>query len=260
MEPKTLHIDILTLFPGFFEGPLATSILGKAIEKGVVSVKCHDIRDWADGAYRQTDDIPYGGGPGMVLMPQPLAKSVEAVREMRNAQGLDPRLILLCPRGKTLSRNMLENWAASDFEKHSLLIVSGHYEGFDERIYELFRWEIVSLGDFVLSGGEIPALAIVDGVTRLIEGALGNSDSLNHESFNDENLLDHPAYTRPPEFRGLKVPEVLLGGNHAKIETWRAMKRRELTMRYRPDLADKTETEKTENPYNVNNKKQDRDE
>jgi len=253
MEPKTLHFDILTLFPGFFEGPLATSILGKAIEKGVVSVKCRDIRDWADGAYRQTDDIPYGGGPGMVLMPQPLAKCVEAVREMRIAQGLEPKLILLCPRGKTLSRSMLENWAASDFEKQSLLIVAGHYEGYDERIYELFRWEIVSLGNFVLSGGEIPALAIVDGVTRLIEGALGNSDSLNYESFN-ENLLDHPAYTRPPEFRGLKVPEVLLGGNHAKIETWRAMKRRELTMRYRPDLASASEAEINEND------EQDRDE
>jgi tRNA (guanine37-N1)-methyltransferase len=230
-----LHIDILTLFPQFFVGPLATSIVANTIEKGLIEVNCHDIRDWADGTHRQLDDMPYGGGPGMVLMLEPMVKCIEATREKRRSDGLDPRMIILCPRGLRLVQNMLTGWAGFDPAKKSLLVLAGHYEGYDERIYTLFPWETVSLGDFVLSGGEIPALAIVDGIARMLDGALGNPDSLSHESFSS-GLLDHPAYTRPPEFRGLNVPEVLLGGDHAKIDTWRAMKRRELTGRYRPDL------------------------
>jgi tRNA (guanine37-N1)-methyltransferase len=232
---RALHIDILSLFPRYFDVPLATSIVGNAVEKGLLQVECHDIRDFAAGTYRQVDDMPYGGGPGMVLMLEPLVKCIETIREARADADIQSRMIILCPRGKRLNQSMLEEWAEIDPGKESLLILAGHYEGYDERLYALFPWETVSLGDFVLSGGEVPALAIVDGVARLIEGALGNPESLEHESFHSA-LLDHPVYTRPPEFRGMKIPEVLMSGDHAKIETWRAMKRRELTERYRPDL------------------------
>jgi tRNA (guanine37-N1)-methyltransferase len=235
-----LNIDILTLFPGFFEGPLATSIVKRAIEKGVIKVTLRDIRDWAEGPYRQVDDMPYGGGPGMVLMLEPLVACVEAVIGERSRDGLEARAAITCPRGRRLEQDMLVRWAKMDPESESLLLLAGHYEGFDERLYSLFEWEIVSLGDFVLSGGEIPSMAVVDGVARLVEGVLGNPESLEHESFCTGHL-DHPVYTRPPEFRGLKVPEVLVEGDHAKIETWRAMKRRELTSRHRPDLLEEKE-------------------
>ncbi len=235
MDLRPLHIDILTLFPGFFDGPLSTSIVKRAVEKGLVEIILRDIRDWAEGQYRQVDDMPYGGGPGMVLMLEPLVVAIEAVFEERRTVGLEPTMVILCPRGKRLDQSMLSRWAGLDSSSRSLLILSGHYEGYDERLYDLFPWEMVSLGDFVLSGGEVPAIAIVDGVARLIEGTLGNPESLEHESF-ISGTLDHPTYTRPPEFRGMEVPKVLLGGDHARIETWRAMKRRELTSRYRPDL------------------------
>jgi tRNA (guanine37-N1)-methyltransferase len=230
-----LHIDILTLFPGFFDGPLSTSIVKRAVEKGILEVTLRDIRDWAGGSYRQVDDIPYGGGPGMVLILEPVVTCIESVLSERRGGGFDPLLLITCPRGRSLRQEHLVRWARFDPETRSLIVLAGHYEGFDERLYSLFPWEIVSLGDFVLSGGEIPAMAVVDGIARLLEGSLGNPESLSHESFNS-GLLDHPVYTRPPEFRGLKVPDVLMVGDHARIETWRAMKRRELTSRYRPDL------------------------
>jgi len=237
-----MNIDLLTLFPRFFEVPLATSIVGKAVEKGLVSVSIHDIRDWAEGEYRQVDDMPYGGGPGMVLMLEPLARCIDSVLAARGSHGIESRMVIFCPRGRRLDQSMLDDlarWLGQSPDSRSLLMLAGHYEGYDERLYALYPWEIVSLGDFVLSGGEIPALAVIDGIARLIEGALGNPESLAHESF-ASGLLDHPVYTRPPEFRGMRVPEVLLGGDHAKIETWRAMKRRELTKRHRPDLLDLT--------------------
>jgi tRNA (guanine37-N1)-methyltransferase len=254
MNKGPLHIDILTLFPGFFDGPLSTSIVKRAIEKDLVDVRLHDVRDWAEGQYHQVDDMPYGGGPGMVLMLEPMVAAIEAVIGERRSQGLEPAMVILCPRGKRLSQSDLSGWAGLDSDSKSLLILSGHYEGYDERLYSLFPWEPVSLGDFVLSGGEIPSMAIVDGVARLMEGTLGNPESLDHESFG-AGMLDHPVYTRPPEFRGKRVPEVLLGGDHAKIETWRAMKRRELTSRYRPDLlqnnveqgSDESETKRDKN-------------
>lgn len=230
-----MHIDILTLFPGFFASPLSSSIIKRAIEKGFLNVECRDIRDWAEGSYRQVDDMPYGGGPGMVLMLEPVVACIEHVISLRKSQGLETHPIILCPRGDTLTHVHLKRWSQFGLNSKSLLILSGHYEGFDERLYSLFPWEIISLGDFVLSGGEIPALAIVDGVARLLEGTLGNPGSLEQESFED-GLLDYPVYTRPLEFRGLVVPDALLNGDHDKIETWRAMKRRELTSRFRPDL------------------------
>jgi tRNA (guanine-N1)-methyltransferase len=244
MERKPLNIDILTLFPGFFEGPLSTSIVKRAIDKGLLQVSCRDIRDWSEGTYRQVDDMPYGGGPGMVLMLEPLSACIESVMAEHRSRSLEPRLLIMCPRGKTLKQEDLVRWSCIDADSESIIMLAGHYEGFDERLYSLFRWEIVSLGDFVLSGGELPAMAVVDGVARLLDGTLGNPDSLSHESFN-AGLLDHPVYTRPAEFRGLIVPKILLEGDSAKIETWRSMKRRELTSRYRPDLLEKGSQNKT---------------
>ena len=235
MNTRPLYIDILTLFPEFFDIPLKTSIVGKSIEKHLVAVRCHNIRDWAEGEYRQVDDMPYGGGPGMVLLLEPIVKCVESILDLRRSEGIEPTMIILCPRGRRLYQEMLSGWSKFDPGSESILMLSGHYEGFDERLYALFPWTAVSLGDFVLSGGEIPALAIVDGVARLLEGTLGNPESLTDESFGS-GTLDHPAYTRPPEFRGMKVPEVLMSGDHAKINSWRTMKRREMTSRYRPDL------------------------
>ena len=242
MDTRPLYIDILTLFPDFFDNPLETSIVGKSIEKGLISVRRHNIRDWAEGEYRQVDDMPYGGGPGMVLMLEPIVRCIESVLDLRKSEGIEPVMVILCPRGKRLKQEMLSGWSKLDPESESLLILSGHYEGFDERLYALYPWKTVSLGDFVLSGGEIPALAIVDGVARLLEGTLGNPESLKDESFNS-GLLDHPAYTRPPEFRGMRVPEVLMSGDHAKIDSWRTMKRREMTSRHRPDLLMEQEEE-----------------
>lgn len=174
----------------------------------------------------------------MVLMLEPIVKCTESVLAERVSNGLEPRLVMMCPRGRVLEQRDFVRWAGLNPASRSLIVLSGHYEGFDERLYSLFEWEIISLGDFVLSGGEIPAMVVADGVARLLDGALGNPESLAHESFND-GRLDHPVYTRPPEFRGLRVPEVLIEGDHAKIETWRAMKRSELTARYRPDLLEK---------------------
>lgn len=245
MAGKPLNIDILTLFPRFFEGPLATSIVSRAVEKGLVEISIHDFRDWAEGEYRQTDDMPYGGGPGMVLMLEPIVRCIEHVTDTRNKAGINPRMIILCPRGKRLVQSDLVAWASLDPRAESLLILAGHYEGYDERLYGLFPWETVSIGDFVVSGGEIPATAIVDGVARLLEGTLGNPESLLHESFMDGSI-DHPVYTRPPVYRGIKVPEILMGGDHAKIETWRKMKRRELTGRHRPDLLAGSEQDQAE--------------
>jgi tRNA (guanine-N1)-methyltransferase len=240
VETRPLNIDILTLFPGFFEGPLSTSIVKRTLEKGLLVVTLRDIRDWAEGSYRQVDDMPYGGGPGMVLMLEPTVKCIESVIAERESSGLEPHLVMMCPRGRALEQGDFARWAEMEPSARSLLVLSGHYEGFDERLYSLFDWEIKSLGDFVLSGGEVPAMAVVDGVARLLDGALGNPESLAYESFNS-GRLDHPVYTRPPDFRGLKVPEVLLEGDHAKIETWRAMKRSEITARYRPDLLEPEE-------------------
>jgi tRNA (guanine-N1)-methyltransferase len=238
VDREPLNIDILTLFPGFFDGPLSTSIVSRAIEKGLLKVTCRDIREWTEGTYRQVDDMPYGGGPGMVLMLEPLVACIEDVIGQHRSRSLEPRLLIMCPRGKTIDQSDLVRWSELKPESESLILLAGHYEGYDERLYSLFRWEIVSIGDFILSGGELPAMAIVDGVARLLEGTLGNPESLSHESFN-LGLLDHPVYTRPSEFRGLKVPQILLEGDSGKIETWRSMKRRELTSRYRPDLLEK---------------------
>ncbi len=223
-----MRLDILTLFPGIFSGFLSESIPKIALEKGAVDLRLHNIRDWSANKHAKVDDRPFGGGPGMVMACQPLVDAVEAVREMAPEPG---RLIFLTPEGRRFDQPM----AAELAREGRIILVCGRYEGFDERIFELLRPERLSLGDFVLSGGEVAAMAVADAVIRLLPGVLGCSDSAAEDSFS-QDLLDHPHYTQPPEFRGLVVPEVLRSGNHAKIDAWRRERARERTAQFRPEL------------------------
>ena len=222
-----MKIDILTLFPAMFDGPLTESIVKRAVEKGLVEIGLHNIRDYAVDRHRTADDAPYGGGAGMVMKIEPLAACIEAVLEANPAG----RIILTTPRGKPFTQGMAEELARED----GLVIICGRYEGVDERVRELFGADEISLGDFVLTGGEIAAMAMTDAVTRLIPGVLGSAESAAADSFSD-GLLEYPHYTRPPEFRGLCVPEVLLSGNHREIDRWRRCQSLGRTLRERPDL------------------------
>jgi tRNA (guanine37-N1)-methyltransferase len=221
-----VRIDVLTIFPGIFESPLRESLLGKAIDKGVLDVRVHDIRDHTSDKHRQVDDESYGGGPGMVMKPEPVFAAVEAL-------GPDPkRVLLLSPAGRRLDQALVRELAAEPW----LVLVAGRYEGVDERVVEGLGAEEISIGDYVLSGGEVPALVVLEAVTRLVPGVIGRDESHERDSFGHAGLLDHPHYTRPPEFRGMAVPEVLLSGDHAAIERWRREAAREKTRRNRPDL------------------------
>lgn len=219
-----MRIDVLTIFPGIFESPLRESLLGKAIEARLVEVRVHDIRDHAEDRHRQVDDEPFGGGPGMVMKPEPIFAAAEAV-------GGSPRAILLSPAGRRLDQALARGLAA---EPH-LLLIAGRYEGVDERVALGLPAEEISIGDYVLSGGELPALVLIEAVTRLVPRVVGREESLERESF-EEGILDHPHYTRPAEFRGMEVPETLRSGNHAAIEEWRRRAAEEKTRRNRPDL------------------------
>ena len=219
-----MRIDVLTIFPGIFESPLRESLLGKAIEARLVEVRVHDIRDHAEDRHRQVDDEPFGGGPGMVMKPEPIFAAAEAV-------GGSPRAILLSPAGRRLDQALARGLAA---EPH-LLLIAGRYEGVDERVALGLPAEEISIGDYVLSGGELPALVLIEAVTRLVPRVVGREESLERESF-EEGILDHPHYTRPAEFRGMEVPETLRSGNHAAIEEWRRRSAEEKTRRNRPDL------------------------
>ncbi|MBW4697302.1 MAG: tRNA (guanosine(37)-N1)-methyltransferase TrmD [Aphanocapsa lilacina HA4352-LM1] len=222
-----MRIDIVTLFPEFFTSPLQCSLLGRAIAGGVCSVAITNPRDFAADRYRTVDDTPYGGGAGMVLKPEPLFAAVESLPV------LEPRaVILLTPQGKSLKQPLLRSLAA-DYAQ--LVLLCGHYEGVDERVRVHLATHEISLGDFVLTGGEIPALALIDGVVRLLPGTVGNRASLASESFED-NLLEYPQYTRPANFRGWQVPEVLLSGHHAQIARWRREQQLARTHERRPDL------------------------
>ena len=220
-----MRIDVFTIFPGIVEGPMRESLLGKAIEAGVVDVRVHDIRASATDKHRQVDDEPYGGGPGMVLKPEPVFAAVESLGEGTK------RVIVLSPAGRRLEQSLVRELAKEPW----LVLISGRYEGVDERVVEGLPAEEVSIGDYVLSGGEIPALVVLEAVTRLVPGVVGKEESLERESFED-GALDHPHYTRPSEFRGMAVPDVLLSGNHAEVERWRREAAREKTRRNRPDL------------------------
>ena len=223
-----MRIDILTLFPELFGPFLATSIPKRAAEKGLVSYHLTNIRDFAADAHKSVDDRPFGGGPGMVMLCQTVYDAVEA------AEKQDPRpamRILLTPQGRRFDQEL----AAQLAEKERLLLVAGHYEGFDERISEGLKPLELSIGDYVLSGGELPAMLVIDAVVRLLPGALGAERGAADESF-ERGLLEYPQYTRPREFRGMSVPEVLLGGNHAAIAAWRLEQRKQRTRERRPDL------------------------
>jgi tRNA (guanine37-N1)-methyltransferase len=223
-----MRIDILTLFPEMFPALLETSIVGRAIQAGVVEIHVENIRNFARDRYRKVDDAPFGGGPGMVMMCRPVFDAVEAVRTRSSEPGV---VVLLSPQGRRLNQQTVEGLAA----ENRLILVAGHYEGFDERIRLALADVEISLGDFVLSGGEIPAMAVVDAVVRLLPGAVGEPESVREESFSME-LLEYPQYTRPREFRNMSVPDVLLNGDHAKIAQWRAEQARERTRQRRPDL------------------------
>ena len=222
-----MEFELLTLFPRLVEGPLQESILGKAVQKGLISVRVRDIRDHAVGKHRVTDDTPYGGGAGMVMKPEPLVSAIEAARE---AMGGPARVILMDPQGRRFTQDV----ARELHEARRIVLVCGRYEGYDERI-RAFVDDEISLGDFVLTGGELAALCVVDAIARLVPGVLGNEESAGAESF-EEGLLEYPQYTRPPEFRGMTVPEILLSGDHAKIARWRRQQALLRTRERRPDL------------------------
>jgi len=228
-----MRIDLLSLFPDQIDAFLRYSIIGRAREENRVEIVCTNIRDYTLDKHRKVDDTPFGGGPGMVLMPQPVYDAVEAVEAM------DPRpatRILMTPQGRVLNQTLVKELAA----KERLLIIAGHYEGFDERIRMGLNPLEISIGDYVLSGGEGPAVVLADAVIRLLPGVVGTEESLEQESFS-ENLLEYPQYTRPREFRGMKVPEILLSGDHAKMAAWRKQQALERTKNRRPDLLDNRE-------------------
>lgn len=221
-----LRFDIITIFPKMFAPVLNESILKRAREKKKVSINVHDLRDYAKGRYRQVDDRPFGGGPGMVLSPEPLFAAVKKIKGRRKA-----KVILMCAGGKRLTQSSAKTLAKTK----NLIVVCGHYEGVDERFREEMVDESISIGDYVLTGGELPAMVLVDCLTRLVPGVLGKSESLLNESFED-GLLEYPQYTRPANFRGMAVPNVLLSGNHKRIEEWRKQQALLRTKKTRPDL------------------------
>jgi tRNA (guanine37-N1)-methyltransferase len=220
-----MKIAVLTLFPGMFAGPLDESIVKRAREAGLLELTLHNLRDYAHDRHRTVDDRPFGGGPGMLLKPEPLFEAVEKLARETT------RVILLSPSGRTFNQAIARELAQLD----DLLLISGHYEGFDERVREQLADDELSIGDYVLTNGALPAMVIVDAVTRLLPGALGDDTSSHEESFS-HRLLEYPQYTRPAEFRGMKVPEVLLSGNHAQIAKWRAEQSNARTKERRPDL------------------------
>ncbi len=221
-----MRIDVFTIFPAMLEGSLRQSLLGKAIAEDLVQVWVHDLRTFATDAHHQVDDTSFGGGPGMVMKAEPVFAAVESLDPDRG------RVFLLSPAGRRLDQALVRELSA---EAH-LTLVCGRYEGVDERVVEGLPAEELSIGDYVLSGGEVPALVLIEAVTRLIPGVIGQQESHEQDSFSEPHLLDHPHYTRPREFREMQVPEVLLSGNHGEIEAWRRQAARDKTRRNRPDL------------------------
>ena len=220
-----MHIDILTIFPRMFDGPFGESIVKRAMDRGLVSISLHDLRDYTHDVHRTVDDYAFGGGPGMVMKPEPLFEAVEAIG------GGSSWVVLLTPQGRVLRHQVAEELSRKD----KLLLICGHYEGVDERVREHLVDDEISIGDYVLSGGELPSMVLVDTVVRLIPGVLGSEESINEES-HAWGMLEYPQYTRPREFREWEVPPVLLSGNHAEIARWRQEQAYERTLKRRPDL------------------------
>ena len=223
-----MNFHVLTLFPEMINDGVNTSITGRAISKGLISVNAVNIRDFAGNKYGQVDDYPYGGGAGMVMQPGPVYRSYESIKEKI---GYKPRVIYLTPQGKVFNQSMAEEFA----EEKDLVFLCGHYEGIDERVLEMIVTDNVSIGDYVLTGGELPSMVMIDAISRLVPGVLNNDVSAEFESFND-NLLEYPQYTRPAEFMGKEVPSILLSGNHPKVDEWRRQQSILRTMERRPDL------------------------
>ncbi len=221
--------DILTIFPEFFQGPLQHGVVARAVESGLIGIHIHDLRTWTYDRHRTVDDRPFGGGEGMLLKPQPLFEAVEAIWPERSKRD---RTVLMSAQGPVFDQASARR--LGEYER--VLLICGRYEGVDERVAENLADEEVSIGDFVLSGGELAAAVVVDCVARLLPGVLGNTNSAVHESFSEEGMLDCPQYTRPADFRGWKVPEVLLSGNHEAIRKWRLQAALEKTAKNRPDL------------------------
>jgi tRNA (guanine37-N1)-methyltransferase len=224
-----MRIDVVTVFPDLVRGPLRQSLLGRAIEAGILTVGLHDLRVFTDDARRTVDDAPFGGGPGMVMKPEPLFAAVESLDPDRG------RVLAMSPAGRRLDQVFVSELA---LEEH-LTILCGRYEGFDERVIEGLPAEEVSIGDYVVSGGELPALVLIEAVSRLVPGVIGQEASHEQDSFSDSSLLDHPHYTRPQDFRGMRVPDVLVSGDHAAVALWRSDAAAAKTARNRPDLAPK---------------------
>ncbi len=220
-----MKVDVLTLFPEMFVGPLDASIVQRARTGGILDLRIHNLRDYTHDRHKTVDDRPFGGGPGMVLKPEPIFEAVEKLRDERT------RVILMTPAGRPFSQQIARELATEE----SLLLVCGSYEGFDERIRESLADDEISIGDYVLTNGALPAMVLIDAVTRLLPGALGDDESSTEESFSGK-MLEYPHYTRPAEFRGMKVPEMLLSGNHAEIAKWRALQGQKRTLQSRPDL------------------------
>lgn len=232
--------SIVTLFPKMFKGPFAESILKRAQNDGLITIDVYNLRDFADGKQSITDDEPYGGGVGMVMKPEPMFKAVESIKKeyyssKKNAKMMT-HVVLMTPKGRTYNYRITEKLADLDH----LIILCGHYEGVDHRVFDELADERLSIGDYILTGGEIPAMVVVDSVSRYVEGVLGKEQSLDQESFQfgKDNSLKYPVYTRPEEFDGHKVPTVLLSGNHKEIEKWRAEAAKKLTEESRPDLVE----------------------
>lgn len=235
-----MRFDVLTLFPEMFSGYVTQSLLKLAIERGIVEIQLHNLRDWSRDKHQCVDDRPFGGGPGMVIKPEPAVEAVEAVQSQGEAPG---HLVMLTPQGRRLTQTVVEELA-----QHSrLVLLCGRYEGFDQRVSDILAPEELSVGDFVLNGGEVAAMAVIDAVIRLVPGVLGDEQSSQVDSFSTGNrLLEHSQYTRPREYRGLTVPEVLLSGDHPRIAAWREKDSIDRTRQRRPDLLDSPEKEKEE--------------
>ena len=225
-----MRFDVVTIFPGMFSPVFEEGVVARAIRQGTIALAVHDLRDHAEGRHRKVDDEPFGGGAGMVFKPEPIFRAVEAIRAMDG--GSPSRCVLLSPQGIRFDQRIAQRYARAG---ERLILICGRYEGVDERVREHLADEELSVGDFVLTGGEIAAMIVVDAVSRLIPGTLGSEASASRESFTGD-FFDHPVYTRPAEFRGMKVPEVLLSGHHADIERWRREEAARKTMKTRPEL------------------------
>ncbi|WP_143319124.1 tRNA (guanosine(37)-N1)-methyltransferase TrmD [Clostridium sp. HBUAS56010] len=236
-----MNYHILTLFPDMVLNGLHTSIIGRAVEKGLLSIEAIDIREYSTDKHRHVDDAPYGGGAGMVMQPMPICDAYDALCERT---GKKPRVIYMTPQGRVFNQKIAEELA----KEEDLVFLCGHYEGIDERALELIATDYVSVGDYVLTGGELPAMVMIDCISRLVPGVLNNDTSAEFESFHD-NLLEYPQYTRPEEYKGMRVPEVLLSGHHKNIDAWRREQSIKRTLERRPDLLKDAVLSKKESEY-----------